>query len=302
MADYVSKYTGSEVDGILDEAIELPQSTNNDAGKVLTINSTGEPVWRTPSNGGIDTTGAQDGNYLKYSEDSGTYWGNLFGDVEYNSSFFEDNLLDYNGKFLKLVSSTNPGYTIWDDPIDTSTAQDGYFLKYSSDTGLMWDNPGFDTSDAQDGFFLKYSSDSGLMWCDPIDTSNAQDGYFLKYSGNTGLMWDDPSLDTSNANDGDVLKYSSDTGIMWGTILPSGAADGSILTYDQTHSRLEWAATTGSVGQVLTYVQGVGASGYTVEWADVDRLPDYDNSDNSSDAGKVLTILNNGDLAWRMSN
>lgn len=38
MADYVSKYTGSEVDGILDDAIELPQATSNDNGKFLKIN------------------------------------------------------------------------------------------------------------------------------------------------------------------------------------------------------------------------------------------------------------------------
>ena len=49
MADYVSKYTGNEVDGILDEAIELPQASSSDEGKVLTINNAGEPSWQTPN-------------------------------------------------------------------------------------------------------------------------------------------------------------------------------------------------------------------------------------------------------------
>lgn len=69
MADYVSKYTGSEVDGILDEAIELPQATSDDRGKFLKYGQTGLE-WDYI--GG--SSNASNGDVLKYSYNSGPYW------------------------------------------------------------------------------------------------------------------------------------------------------------------------------------------------------------------------------------
>lgn len=317
MADYVSKYTGNEVDGILDEAIELPQASSSDEGKVLTVNSTGEPSWQTPNSLPmyVDNSGENSdiGKCLIIKQNEGPVWDNPID----TSGASDGNVLkydQYNG-------------IIWDNPIDTSVASDGEFLKYSSNTGVMWDNP-LDTSEASEGQVLKYTGDTHpVEWGDPIDTSGASDGQFLKYSGTTGIMWDysintsgasngkflkygsnglewDNVIDTSNAQNGQFLKYSSDTGMMWETlsVFPSGAVGGSILTYNDDSSSLTWAAGSGTEGQVLTYVPVAGGSGYTVEWADVDRFPVYDTSDPSNDAGKVLTVLGNGTLGWILPN
>ena len=378
MADYVSKYTGSEVDGILDEAIELPQSSYADEGKVLIINSTGEPVWADKIN--IDTSlkdiegfsankylravggtavpewadwdipdysgvgqgsiltvencwngenklvwndtyiTANDGQYLKYSSNTGIIWSSIYSSIpEYDDGDAgkvltvhgtdDDLVWSYpidisdasDGDFLKY--SENRGI-IWDEPIDTSFASNGDCLKYSNDSGYYWTEP-ISTTNASDGQFLKYSSDHGVIWDNPIDTTNASDGQFLRYSNDTGMMWDNvPGIDTSNAQNGQSLKYSSDTGMMWETlpVFPSGAIDGSILTYNEEYNCLTWAADSGNEGQVLTYAKRVGGSGYTVEWADVDRFPVYDTSNPSSDAGKVLTVLDNGTLGWVLPN
>ena len=67
MADYVSNYTGEEIDGILEEAIELPQATSEDEGKVLMINSEGQPVWESQdiqSSLEYDLEGFADGKFL----------------------------------------------------------------------------------------------------------------------------------------------------------------------------------------------------------------------------------------------
>lgn len=438
MADYVSKYTGSEVDGILDEAIELPQSSYADEGKILTVNSTGEPVWAdkinidtslkdiegfstnkylravggtavpewtdwdipdysgvgqgsiltvescwngenklvwndtyTTANDGqylkyssntgivwdnpIDISSASDGDVLKYSSSTGPIWGSLSGElpVHHNSNYNNsiliiDNYGDVNwcqpqvegsdGDFLRY--SENRGI-IWDNPLDTSEASEGQFLKYTGDThDLEWGDP-IDTSGASDGDVLKYDQYNGIIWDTPIDTDGASEGEFLKYGFN-GLEWDKP-IDTSNANNGEVLKYSSNTGIMWGNPLDtSGADDGEVLKYS-SNTGIMWGSVSGTLpeyngdGTVLLTMASGNPDWLTVEdlnilpmyvadsyeGNDCDKvltvdynaedglswrypedmvLPSYDHEYNSSDSGKVLTVLNNGHLGWVSPN
>lgn len=188
MADYVSNYTGPEIDGILEDAIELPEITSEDKGKVLTINSSGEPAWRHNE---VDVFG----NGITCQDDPG------------------NNVIE-EGSVLTLVDVSSSLYACWVPPsqggsIDTSDANDGEFLKYGSN-GLEWDNP-IDTSGASDGNFLKY--DNGyLSWDNPIDTSGASDGEFLKYSSNTGIMWDSISGLPDNPGSGDHFLMVTDNG------------------------------------------------------------------------------------------
>ena len=285
MADYVSKYTGNEVDGILDEAIELPQGSSNDNGKFLKYDS-GGVIWDNP----IDTSNASDGDVLKYNSNYGFTWDSLpEGLPVHNNGEFDSSILTINNygdvAWYKAQTNANDGDfliyrdnagIIWDNPIDTDEASEGDFLRYGSN-GLEWDNP-LDTSNAFEGQYLKYSSNTstGIVWDDPIDTTTAQDGEVLKYSNINGLYWGTP-IDTSEADDGEYLKYSSNTGIMWGPVngaLPECNSEGIVL---------------------LTMASG------NPNWQTVDELnilPFH----GSSDAGKVLTVLDNGALGWVSPN
>ena len=323
MADYVSKYTGSEVDGILDEAIELPQGSSEDVGKFLKYGNNGLE-WDNP----IDTRYAHADEFLKYDE-----YGNLIWETPLPVFTSYD-----EGQVLKVVAGNDEGtFNVdWEDPIDTTNAHHGEFLKYSSTTGIMWDDvPSIDTTNAHNGEFLKYSSTTGIMWDNVpgIDTTHAYNGDFLKYSSTSGIIWDDvPGIDTTNAQVGDVLTYGVD-GITWDSV-PSGSSidttnayDGAVLKYDNG-SGVIWADpidTNGADGgQLLAYSCSVGLhwadpptdsfkdlvnSGWngailscvdnSPSWINIDfAIPTYDTGDNSSDAGKILTVNSSGFLSW----
>ena len=333
MADYVSKYTGNEVDGILDEAIELPQATSDDEGKFLKYDSSGI-IWDNP----IDTSNASDGDILKYNSNYGFTWDSLpEGLPVHNNGEFDSSILTINnygdvvwhkaqvegsdGQYLKY--SENRGI-IWDNPIDTDEASEGDFLRYGSN-GLEWDNPldidgasqgqflkytgdthdlewgdPIDTSGASDGDVLKYDQYNGIIWDTPIDTDGASEGEFLKYGFN-GLEWDKP-IDTSNANNGEVLKYSSNTGIMWGNPLDtSGADDGEVLKYS-SNTGIMWGSVSGTLpeynGDETVLLTMASGNPNWVTLGEINIIPYY----NSSYAGKVLTVLDNGSLSWESPN
>lgn len=70
MADYISNYTGAEIDDAVGKASTIPQFTQSDANKVLTVNSTGNGFkYTTPASGGGDGVDLSDLNTL-YSSDT----------------------------------------------------------------------------------------------------------------------------------------------------------------------------------------------------------------------------------------
>ena len=164
MADYVSKYTGSEVDGILDEAIELPQCTDEDVGK-----------------------------FLKYG-DNGLEWNSINGLPAYscedchsilviNAAANPTWLESYDASYGDVLKYNGSGFE-WGPSIDIDNAHDGDFLKYERNGGLTWENP-IDTTYANDGEFLKYSSTTGVMWTDPPTDSF---GYLAGHGWNGALL------------------------------------------------------------------------------------------------------------------
>ena len=292
MADYVSKYTGNEVDGILDEAIELPQATSDDNGKFLKYDS-GSVIWDNP----IDTSNASDGDVLKYNSNYGFTWDSLSeGLPVHNNGEFDSSILTINNygdvAWYKAQTNANDGDfliyrdnagIIWDNPLDTNEASEGDFLRYGSN-GLEWDNP-LDTDGASQGQCLKYAGDThDLEWGDPIDTYEASEGDFLRY-GSNGLEWDNP-LDTSNANSGDFLKYGSE-GLEWDDPLNiSNAESGDFLKYGS--DGIEWDnpldITGANNGDLLRYSSNSG-----IIWDSPFEL-------NNVNSGSFLSFNNDGPL------
>ena len=300
MADYTSKFTGSEIDGILDEAIELPTfDQSNDVGKILVIGEQGlewdsvpssndetlslpsyagcnggdilmlqtggtsDPGWYSLSEVLSQSNNATDGDVLKYSSNTGVYW---------DAEFSIDTSNAHDGDILKYSSDSG---LQWGDNIDISSANDGDVLKYSSNTGIYWDST-LDISSANDGDVLKYNSDAGIYWDSILDTSNANDGDILKYSSDAGVYWGaaEQSIDMTNANDGNILKYSSDTGMYWDTP--------NYLVTDDCGPQ---------PGDFLMYTTDCG-----IQWEPV--FPTHD----GNDAGKVLTVASNGAVVWMDPN
>ena len=303
MADYTSKFTGSEIDGILDEAIELPTfDQSNDVGKILVIGEQGlewdsvpssndetlslpsyagcnggdilmlqtggtsDPGWYSLSEVLSQSNNATDGDVLKYSSNTGVYW-----DAEFS---------------IDTSNAHDGGSVAWQDPTqivdnvlaNVEGANSGYVLKYANDINhLYWEAEySIDTSEADDGDVLKYNSDAGIYWDSILDTSNANDGDILKYSSDAGVYWGaaEQSIDMTNANDGNILKYSSDTGMYWDTP--------NYLVTDDCGPQ---------PGDFLMYTTDCG-----IQWEPV--FPTHD----GNDAGKVLTVASNGAVVWMDPN
>ena len=306
MADYVSKYTGSEVDGILDDAIELPQATSNDNGKFLKINDQGELIWQDIPDW-VFTEG-ESGQYLRMTGSTAhPGWDNADDPLPSRTLANDGDVLKYNNDGLEwspLIDTSNAGANeflkyngtgnlVWDKPVPDFDSSNLYtalmVVNSSGHPALQWSDP-FDTSGANDGDFLKYSSNSGIMWDEVpgIDMTDADDGEFLRYN-NGSLSWENP-LNTSNANNGDFLKYSSDTGIMWDTVLPDSGSDGEVLIYGDNGP--EWDSLPLSsipCGSCYDILITNGAN--EIEWAsasDIEFLP------TAPSSGLILVSSSNG--------
>lgn len=226
MADYVSKYSGSQIDGILDEAIELPS-----------------------------TSGVQGNAFLKCTAPSGI--------IRWVSEFNGINTLEAenSGHFLRYGSSC--GYELHDVYLYSSSANYGQFLQCSN-TGLKWATPTMsneiDTTQASDGQFLKYSYNTGLIWDTPsVNAANsASAGQFLKYDEGNGVMWDDlpqngPEINMDEGYNGAYLMcQAADSGkiLAWGNPLPdaSQAIPGQVLAVSSVG---EWELMSPSEAQTL---------------------------------------------------
>ena len=129
MADYVSKYNGSQVDSILDKAIGLPRTADAHQGDVLmyTVNTAIEWASVFPS-----TANVPNGNVLSYDSTNGINWNK----VQPNS-------------------------------IDTTNAINGYCLTYISEAdSVVWSPALPSTADAETNYVLALGNSGTPQWVD----------------------------------------------------------------------------------------------------------------------------------------
>jgi len=128
---------------------------------------------------------------------------------------------------------------MWENPIDTSSANDGDYLKYSSNSGLMWGISIPDTDNANSGDVLTYTDGCGgpqLQWSSPggslAEVPEGENPLFL------GNYVPNPS---DNADYGKTLVIDSCGSWGWWRAMPnpSSAQTGDVLTIN-SNGEPEW--------------------------------------------------------------
>jgi len=120
-------------------APELPSSTQNDSGKTLTVNSSGNPAWKTPAEGALPFIGTNDEGKVLIVNDNSAEWGEIIPT--------HDTSYDGSDAGKALIVATN-GDLKWDETgggdslPDTSDASDGdVLILMVGDSGSI--NPGW---------------------------------------------------------------------------------------------------------------------------------------------------------------
>ena len=221
-------------------APELPSSTQNDSGKTLTVNSSGDPAWKTPASGLPSSTAGDNGKVLAVNSMGNPAWATPQPELP---SYSQND----SGKAL-FVNTT--GHLTWspaEGALPVIGANDEGKVLIVNDNSAEWGEviPAPYASD--EGKALVVNSSGEPVWRDILpahDTSydGSDAGKALIVATNGELKWDEAggggSLpDTDGASNGDVLIVSAnDNSVYWGSPFPS---------YD----------TTSDVGKVLTITE-----------------------------------------------
>ena len=235
-------------------APELPSSTQSDSGKILAVNSTGNPVWSgidrcLPTYGSIAEGESKalmvvnDGGELAWhtilpasdNEDEGKVlvvnnvgepeWGDLSGVPESDS---ED-----EGKTLVVNSTGEPVWGEISEVPDSDSSDEGKALVVASNGVPIWQTiiPYSDSGDESKA--LVVNSTGEPVWRDLIPSHNSDydgsdTGKVLTVATNGSLTWEEGGSgglslpDTSDANTGDVLIVdASNNSLRWGSPLPT---------------------------------------------------------------------------------
>ena len=258
MADYISSYTGAEVDSAVGKAInlpdvnsatqdyvlsydanagiiwaeipgELPYYNDDDDGKVLTIDEYGNLEWSTPSGGG-----SVDGLPTLENAEPGSVLGIVV-----------DGTGDVSGEaHLEWVNINNT-----EGVPDYSGASEGDVLTYNGDS-LSWNSIDIegvpDYSSASEGDVLTYDG-SNPVWSPTPGINDLLPSYdnayadikYLTPDGTGGLDWTSPfpSYSTSasdNVDEGKALTVQPNGTLNWTNPFPVCSCDGErcILTSD----------------------------------------------------------------------
>ena len=235
---------------------ELPQIGNNDANKVLTVNSNSD---------GVEWQAAQHHTY--YADAPIVTAGYHHFGLSYNSNQFEsvgspEELCLKNpvptpganhadaGKVLTVKTINNTDEIVWDSPASPQVTIDGTTIMDGAD-GLHV-NPGYGLTVGSGALCANIRAKYGLESDENGIQVVVDKGIMITSSGGVGI-------DFKNAAEGKVLtahetEDTDDDGnaiydIAWSevTSVPSttGASDGNVLTYNATNDEIVWAASNG---------------------------------------------------------
>ena len=238
-----------DYDDLADKPATLPASSASDAGKALTVNSSGNPAWNSistvPSSGQSDT-----GKALMVNNSGNPAWTTIppSADIPDPSEaplgacltvgadgtleWSEERLLPdwenaWFGDYLVISScgGTGPVWAARSEIPDTEYASDGDVLKYTSDSGIHWGTAGGgsdlpDPSSAPDGACLVVSnSGEDLNWVVLVpDSSTEPEGALLVVGGFGAPEWRMVIPPFDESDDGKVLMVDGSNGLYWGTL------------------------------------------------------------------------------------
>lgn len=144
-------------------APELPSSTQSDSGKTLTVNSSGDPAWKTPAEGALPVIGTNDEGKVLIVNDNSAEWGEAIPahDTSYNGSD--------TGK--ALVVATN-GEIKWDRLAEVpghNLAHMGDVLTIGgcNDSEVIWRSPFPDYNPTYDVGKVLTITENGPEWVMP---------------------------------------------------------------------------------------------------------------------------------------
>ena len=224
-------------------APELPSSTQNDSGKTLTVNSSGNPAWKTPASGLPSSTAGDNGKVLAVNSMGNPTWATPQSELP---SYSQSD----KGKAL-FVNTT--GHLTWspaEGALPVIGANDEGKVLIVNDNSAEWGEviPAPYASDW--GKSLMVDINRELVWGSPLpahDTSyNGLDtGKALVVATNGEIKWDRLAEvpDHDSAYVGDVLMIGgcNDSQVVWKSPFPDYDPTydvGKVLTI--TENGLEW--------------------------------------------------------------
>lgn len=327
MANYVSEYTGAQIDGAIGKANSIPAITENDEDKVLIVNSTGDGLKYSASV--VPNFRPCGASVLVKSED------NLGNTVIGWAEILPTGGCGSAGGYLRY-SETDSGTVTWSDPLPALHEADlndviGYHYEVHNDEGyssLEW-VPGLPTIDSHDGGkFLALNNcqyGSKPEWVDPpavgvtIPTTSAC-GDHLPIARNNSVRLEEPADYISSTLEvaWGVIEHSNkflavvpcgydeeterwrNYNLVWTDVfLPNAPATGNTTPYVyatyNTGGKANWQAghyvpEPGGLNKVLVVAGSCGV--YYPEWEDGYPVPEG----SSNELNKVLTITSTYDI------
>lgn len=299
----------------------VPSSSASDAGKVLAVDSNGDPSWVTPSGGtqytegnGIDISDQNvvsiDTEVVATKSDLSGLQGELTAgtgiDITSDTISVDTSVIATQSD----ISGLQPSLTAGDNISISNNTISATDTTYTAGTGLSLTGTEF----AVDTTVIATKTDLSGIDEVPAVTST-DDGKVLTatYSGGTGsFAWATPS-GGSSGNVNEVFNWSTVTATDIATCLTNG--HNPIIQYDYSADKTQYAyleavepTSSGTAYSFYTPVSGSSDNGekvmarfYLTTWGtkNVNRGVRVSTpASSSTDSGKVLTVNSHGSQVW----